>query len=84
MRVDDESGESIIIVFINFISYHCQKIKSGENWIGEINIIIKVLGNIIGSLERICCGNDTAPGLKTCDNSSLGDGNGLLLHCLMD
>ena len=71
MGVDYEGGKCIVSLFIDIILYNGKKIESREDWVREVNIIIKIESLVIVTVDWVCSCNNTAPSLKTSDNTSL-------------
>lgn len=58
--------------------------ETRQNGIRELDIFRKGQRRIVATLGRVSRGNDSTACLERRDNARFGDGNGLLLHCLVD
>lgn len=64
MRVDDESGKSVIEFFVCFISNYTENIKTRKNWVSQIDIVSEVDRWVVDSTKRICSCDNTASSLE--------------------
>ena len=84
MRVYHESCKGVIVVFIDFVFDHCQKVESGQNGCCKVDIVVKIECDVVRAFEWICCCNDTASRLETGVDACLGNTDCLLLHGLVN
>jgi len=84
VRIQHKSSQSIIILIHHLILDHRKNVKPGEDRICEVYVVDEVEGGVVVAFDRVCGSNDAAPGLEGSDYASLRDGDGLLLHSLMD
>lgn len=80
MGIDNESRQCIVFFSVNIVFNDSEKVESGEDWISQVDVVVEIQRLVIVSVDRVCCCDDTAPSLETCDNASLRNGNSLLLH----
>ena len=67
--VDHESCKCVIVVFVDLVLHNCQKVESGKDGSCQVYVVVEVEGHIVGTFQRICCCDNTASCLKTCNNS---------------
>jgi len=84
VEVENMRCNSFINAFFSDILNDKDWIKSRQNWTLEINLFSGVLQVIVSSEKRICCGKNRGSWVENCSNTSLSDGDSLLLHCLMN
>lgn len=57
MRVQHERGKCIINLFLDFVFYNCEYVKSGQDGVCEVDVVIEISVALVNTSERVCCGN---------------------------
>lgn len=84
MTSDDELGQHLILDGIDSILDDAEDVESRENGLCEFDVLLEGNGGIVSTSDRICGGDDSTSSLESGDDTSFGDGNGLLLHRFVD
>lgn len=71
VRINNEGSKLIINFRVNFVTNDCQQVKTRQDWIGKVDIVIKVVLWLVNTTNRICRRNDGAARLKRSDNTCL-------------
>ena len=64
------------------IQHHKEQIKSREQRVGQVDVFGDADGVIVGAIQRIGCGQNTAACVQRHLDARFGDRYGLLLHHL--
>lgn len=71
MGVQDESGEVGVFISIDIVFDNEEKIESGKDWFGQVDIIGERELGSVSSVDWISCANNGASGLELSNDSSL-------------
>jgi hypothetical protein len=82
--VDHKSTEISIHHFIRDISHYLHNIETRKDGVWEVDVISKAQRVVVSSLERVGGCNYAASCSQLGDDACFGDGDCLLLHCLVD
>mmetsp|Transcript_70274 Transcript_70274/g.131428 ORF Transcript_70274/g.131428 Transcript_70274/m.131428 type:complete len:266 (-) Transcript_70274:1007-1804(-) len=77
-------GKLEVSTAVMHIPNHEHHVKAGQNRGLEVHLIQHGDGVVIAAKPWICSSEDTAAGVEHCCDASLRDGDGLLLHGLVD
>lgn len=81
---DDELGEHLVDDGVGSIFDDAEDVESGKDGLGELDVLTEGDRGVVASSDGIGGGDDGATSLKGRDDTSLGDGDGLLLHRLVN
>lgn len=73
-----------VMLLIAFIFQNQDEVKPTHNGFCQVDIVLKTHGWYIPTPDWVRGCNNAAPGLQLGHDACLGDGNGLLLHGLVD
>jgi hypothetical protein len=73
VRVDDESGEGVVEVILWFVADDGQDVETGENRVGEVDIVIEVLIWLVNTPNWVSGRDNGASCLEGGNNACLGD-----------
>lgn len=81
---EDVLGDVAVTDVFNVVGHDEEKIETGEEGVGEGNVLVRVLVCVVLAVDWIGCGNDGTAGVEGCVNTGFGDCNGLLFHYFVD
>lgn len=61
MRVEDEGGERVIDIFVVFVFDNGEEIESGEDGVGQIDIIVEVEVWFVHTTNWVSSSDNRAP-----------------------
>mmetsp|Transcript_6 Transcript_6/g.8 ORF Transcript_6/g.8 Transcript_6/m.8 type:complete len:230 (+) Transcript_6:715-1404(+) len=82
--VDDSGGDLPVTFGVLFVQHDEEEVESGEERVRQSHVLGHRHIPRILPINGVGSGDDTAPGIEADMDASLGDGDGLLLHDLMD
>ena len=74
----------LICHWINGVAHHTEDVEPGEDWLGQVDVLGESHARVVTTTDRVCRGDDGAACLQGGHDPRLGDGDGLLLHRLVD
>lgn len=84
VRVYDKSRQSIVNFFARFVTYDRQDIKTGQNGICQVDIVIEVFLRLVDSSDRIGGSYHRTARLQRSNYAGFRNRNRLLLHGFVD
>ena len=84
MTANHKTSEQLVRNGVNRVFHHAQHVETGENRLGEFDILLERDGRVVPSSNRVSCSDDSASRLQSSDDAGFGDGYGLLFHSLVD
>lgn len=84
MTPDDKLGEHLVDDGVGSVLHDTEDVEPGEDGFGEFDVLAERDRGVVASSDRVGGGDDGAASLEGRDDSSLGDGDALLLHRLVN
>ena len=84
VSANDVAGNSSIAAGVQLIQNHEEQIETRKEGVGKANVLLNAPTAIVLAIDGVGSGQDRAAGIETGVDASLGNGNGLLLHGLVD
>lgn len=84
MHVHDVSGDRIVILILLLVEDDEEEIKTGHDWSGDVDVVAEGLGAVVPSPDWVRSSQDRGASVERGVNASLGNGDRLLLHSLVD
>ena len=84
MTVDHKLGQALVFSRVDGVADDTENVETRQNGLGELNILTERHGAVVAATDRVGSGHDGTASLQCCDNTSLRDGDGLLLHCFVN
>ena len=81
---DDVGRDAPVVAWVHLVQHHEEQIEPREQRVREADVLLDAALAIVLAVDRVGRRQDGAAGVEAGVNSSLGDGNGLLLHGLVD
>lgn len=69
---------------VHSISDHTQDVKTRHDGLGQIHVLREGQRRVVATTDRVGSSDDSTACLERGDDASLGDGDALLFHGLMD
>lgn len=73
-----------VIVSVGPVLDQPEEVKSGKQCRRKLYILFQAAARVVASIGRVGGSQDGAAGIERCENACLGNGDGLLLHDLVD
>lgn len=73
-----------VIVSVRPVLNQPEKVESGKQSSRKLYVLLQAPPGVVSSIGRIGSSQDRASGIECGENPCLGNGDGLLLHDLMD
>lgn len=58
VEVDDKGTEVGVNFFVDLVTNYVEDVETGENGVGEVDVVIEGYLGVVAALERICCSDD--------------------------
>ena len=84
VKADDVRSDGFIGVDITNIPDNEDRVEAGQNRSLEVDLLGRMLQVVVSALKRVGGGQDRGTRVEDRCDASLGDRDGLLLHCLVD
>ena len=81
---DDVAGNPSVAAGVQLIQNHEEQIETRKEGVGKANVLLNAAAAVVLTVDGVGGGQDRAPGIETGVDASLGNGDGLLLHGLVD
>ena len=82
--VDHEGGEPLVLFRVNGVAYDDEDVEARKDGLGELDVLGEGDGAVVAAADGVGGGDDAAAGLQGGHDAGFGDGDGLLLHSLVD
>lgn len=84
MAADDKLSEHLVLDGVGLVADNAEDIETRQDRLGELDVLLERDCRVVSSTNRVRGGDDGAAGLQGSDDTRFGDGDGLLLHRLVD
>ena len=84
MHVHDVSGDREVILILLLVEDDEEEIETGHDWSRDVYVVAERLGAVVPSSDRVCSSQDRGASVERGVNASLGNGDRLLFHSLVD
>ena len=81
---NDVAGNSSIAAGVKLIQHHEEQIETRKEGVGKANVLLNAPAAVVLTIDGVGGGQNRAPGIETGVDASLGNGDSLLLHGLVD
>ena len=58
VEVDDEGAEVGVDLLVDLVTDYVEDVETGENGIGEVDVVVEGDLGVVAALERVCCCDD--------------------------
>ena len=84
MTVDHKLGQALVFSRVDGVADNTEDVETRQNGLGELDVLTERHGAVVAATDRVGGSHDGTASLQCCDDTSLGDGDGLLLHCFVN
>jgi hypothetical protein len=82
--LSDVFGNGEVLLLLGVIGQHEDEVEPGEQGCGEVDVLVDGFVLVVPAEEGVGGGEDGGAGVERGGDAGLGDGDGLLLHHLVD
>ena len=84
VRADNEFGKALVADRVDLVLDDADAVEAREDGLRKVDVLGEGDRGVVAPLDRVGGGDNSAARLQLGDNTGLGDGDGLLLHRLVD
>ncbi|KAJ6443533.1 hypothetical protein O9K51_04712 [Purpureocillium lavendulum] len=84
VRADDEARQALVLGRLDRVAHDAEDVEARQDGLGQLDVSGKGNGGVVAAAHGVGGGDDAAAGLQGRDDAGLGDGDGLLLHGLVN
>ena len=84
MHAEDVLGDKSIALLVHVVGNDEKEIETTEEGVGEGDVLVRVLVNVVLSVDRVGSGDDRTARVERGVDAGLRDGDRLLLHDFVD
>ena len=77
-------GDGLVAVPVVGVADDEDEIETGQNGRLEVDVLARCFEVVVSAEDRVGGGQNTRASVEDCGDTGLGDGDGLLLHLLLD